>query len=178
LRKRVVTRSAAGCKSLLPISTMALWSLQGRVVTRSQSKPTDGRTVAALLYPRGQPLSCDARIARHGADRQAQPSQGSIIFACRPHLLSERPHLPRPGGATAGLRHISLCLASVGLPLPRLIRNRRQSRRSVPRHRPRIANLSAHVHSGRGAGHAADRRRDIWTSALAAANTGSISRAG
>ena len=40
-----------------------------------------------------------------------------------------------------------------------------------------IADLSTHVHSVGGTGHAADRRRDIWTGALIAANVGPISRA-
>ena len=85
-------------------------------------------TVTAFLYPRGRPLSCDSRVARHRADRQAQPSEGSAILSRRPHFLSQRPHLPRPRGAAAGYRHIPLCLAAVRLPLPRLVRKRRRSR--------------------------------------------------
>ena len=47
---------------------------------------------------------------------------------------------------------------------------------AVSRHRPGSAHLSAHVHSVRGAGRAADRRRDIWTGAFATANASPVSR--
>ena len=40
LRKRVVMTSAAGCRSLLPTLTRALWPSPERVVIRSPSKPT------------------------------------------------------------------------------------------------------------------------------------------
>ena len=64
-----------------------------------------------------------------------------------------------------------------GLPLPRPSETE-TAPSERPRHRPRISYLPTHVHSGRVAGCAADRRRDIWNSALAAANYGPISRAG
>ena len=47
----------------------------------------------------GDRYRVDARIARHRAVLQAQPAQGSAVFARGSHLLPERADLPRPGAA-------------------------------------------------------------------------------
>ena len=68
-----------------------------------------------------------ARVARHRAVRQSQPAQGSAVLAHRPDLMPQPADLSGPRTAAAGLRRRSIIALKPGrLPVPRLVRDRRQ----------------------------------------------------